>query len=312
MMRNKHPWSKRVILIAIAIILTFSMVITVANGRISFLPTWRELYSLCGFYKPLVPAGQLRITFFEVGNGDCILLQSGDETALIDAGGDRQSEEVITDLKVHGITRIDHVVATHADTDHIGSLDEVIRTFSIGTFWMPLYSPEYEPTTRSYLELRDALYEKSIPISTASYLQGFSVGRAQVTFLNDMDTTDYTDENRRSVVCRVAFGDHVILLMGDADQEAELQLLDIPSMLKADVIKIGHHGSDTSSHPLFIDTVDPEIAVITCGFANEYGHPHTKTIETLAAVNASVYRTDLNGAITITSDGTTLSVECTR
>ena len=312
MRRNKHPWLRRVILIAIAIILPISAVITMADGRIAFLPTWRELYAACGFYKPLVPEDQLRITFFDVGNGDCILLQSGDETALIDAGGDRQSSEVITDIRLHGITRLDHVVATHADTDHIGSLDDAVRAFAVGAFWMPLYSPEYEPTTRAYAELRDALREKAIPISTAGYLQEFSVGRAKVTFLNDRDTAEYTDGNRRSAVCRVTFGDHAFLLMGDAEAVTERELLDIPAMLEADVIKIAHHGSDTSSHPLFIETVDPEIAVITCGFANSYGHPHDETLETLSAVGASVYRTDIHGAITITSDGKTLSVDHAR
>ena len=312
MKRNKHPRLRCALLIVVVFILLFSAVVTIANGRLSFLPTWRELYSFCGFYKPLVSEEQLRITFLDVGNGDCILLQSGDETALIDAGGDRQSDDVITDLRVHGITKIDHVVATHADTDHIGSLDEVVRRFAVDRFWMPLYAPEHEPTTRAYRELRESLREKEIPVDTASYLQGFTVGKAQVTFLNDMDTTEFVDDNRRSVVCRVTFGEHAILLMGDADKETELQLMSMPALLEADIIKIGHHGSDTSSHPPFIEMVDPEFAVITCGFANQHGHPHDTTLETLAKNDVSVYRTDLDGTIIITSDGKSLSVDCKR
>lgn len=312
MRRNKHPWLWRTILMAMAIILPISAVITAADGRLSFLPTWREIYAFCGFYKPLVSDDRFRITFFDVGNGDCILLESGGETALIDAGGDRESREVITDLRLHGLTSIEHIVATHADTDHIGSLDDIIRAFEVGAFWRPLYSPEHVPTTRAYTDLCAALSEEGVPVNAATYLSGFSVGKAKVTFLNDRDSLEHTNDNHRSVVCRVTFGEHVILLMGDADSEAERELMDIPGMLEADVLKVGHHGSNTSSYPPFIETVDPEIAVITCGFANAFGHPHDEVVETLDTVGASVYRTDLHGTIVITGDGETLSVECQR
>ncbi len=310
-------WSKlkrcyRIAVVVVSVLLFLSAVITAADGRVVFLPSWDELFALSGFRETAVSTDELRVTVLDVGNADCILVQSGEYAALIDAGESSSGQDIVTALCNRGVERLDHVIATHADADHIGAMDDVIRKWEIGTFVTPFLTPDYKPNTRTYADMEAALADKGLQAANADYGTACMIGDAKLTILSGRHELEYIDDNDRSVVCSITFGEHTILLMGDAGAGVEKALLSDGLVPQADVIKVGHHGSNTSSDPRFIAAVDPDYAIITCGFANTHGQPHEETLQTLQEVGATVYRSDLHGTIVITSDGTTLSVTSER
>lgn len=301
-----------VAVIAAAAVLLLSAVITVADGAIGWIPSWYEIFAWAGFCEPPVSEDELRVTVLDVGNADCILIQSGKQAALIDAGEGQDRRKVIKALHLRGITRLEYVLATHADVDHIGAMPDVVREMEIGTFLMPYMSYDAKPDSRTFAELEAALSEKELPITAAKYGMVCPIGKATLTVISGRSEPHYASSNERSLVCRLTFGEHAILLMGDAGESTEKRLLATGVNVQADVIKVGHHGSSSSSSTVFMEAVKPAYAVITCGFDNGRGHPHEKTLQTLQAVGATVYRSDLNGTIVIASDGHTLSVSSER
>lgn len=302
---------RRILVVAVTVAVLLSVLIT-ANGtwRLPWFPTWDDLYAAAGLAEPPVVEGTLRVTVLDVGNADCLLVQNGDSAALIDAGENSTADDVLAALGTAGVKELDCVVATHADADHIGGMDEVVRELEIDIFVMASMPEEHVPTSRAYQNLLDALAERELPVTEAEYGDCYAVGDAQLTVLSGK--REYTNTNDQSVVCRLRFGEHDFLLMGDAGKDTEEDLLEDGVPLAADVIKVGHHGSKTSSDEAFIQAVNPEYALITCGANNRYGHPHEETLRTLEEQGITVYRSDLNGDIVITSDGETLTFETQR
>lgn len=300
---------RRVIATAATVLLVLSALITVNNGTyLVGLPSWHTLFSWFGFQESSVPEDELRMTVLDVGNADCILLQSGEHSALIDAGENNDSGDILRALRLRGIERLDYVIATHADADHIGSMDEVIQQVEIGTFLSPASVFENRDATRVCQDLLDALEDYRVNTAVAEYGTVCAIGDAVLTVVSGKSPLDDSDDNDSSAVCRLTFGRHAFLLMGDAGTAAEKQLMKDGVPLDADVIKIGHHGSASSSDPEFVAAVRPAYAVITCGAGNSYGHPHKETLDTLAEYGVTVYRSDFHGDVVFTSDGLTLSV----
>ena len=293
---------------AVLAIIVLCVLITV-NGtlRFPFLPTWDSLYSALGLHTSTPPEGTLRVTVLDVGNADCILLQSGEKTALIDAGENNDEDEVLTALKSAGVTKLDYVIATHADADHIGGMDTVIRNIPIETFLMSFMPEGYTPTTRTYERMLEAMVDCEVIPTEAEHGAVYPFGEATITILSGL--SDHTDTNDQSVVCLVSHGEMDFLFTGDAGKEVEREILDAVPTLDVEVLKVGHHGSSTSSDGDFIRSVSPDIALITCGYGNSYNHPHSVTLQTLKRNAVEVYRSDLNGEIVLTSDGTTITVE---
>ncbi len=292
----------------VAVVLVFSAAITLSDGRLAYLPTWGDLLAVSGFRADSVGEEELRITVLDVGNADCLLVQSGEHSALIDAGETPEKQATLTRLRAYGVRRLDYVFATHMGDDHIAAMDDVIRGMEIGEFITPYVAASKQPTTRCYAKLAEALAQKRITMTAATFGATYTIGCAQLTILSERLGIDDSPDPARSLVCRVTFGKHSVLLMGDADAIAERNLLsDVPE-LKADVIKVGDHGSRSASDAAFIEAVRPSYAVITCGFGYVNTYPHGNTLAALQAVNAQVFRSDLNGDIVISSDGNTLTV----
>jgi len=251
---------------------------------------------------PTAPlTGTLRAHFIDVGQGDSELLQlPNGQTMLIDAGGDVRSY-----LQTLGIQKIDYLVATHPHADHIAYMEEVITNFNIGAIYMPRVSH----TSKTFENMLLAIQRKGLSIKTA---------KAGVTILNEGNLNinivapvkdTYDDLNNYSTVIKVVYGSTSMLFTGDAEALSEGQ---ITANIDADVLKVGHHGSSTSSSNSFLNRVTPKIAVISCGAGNSYGHPHSETLQKLNSRNVEIYRTDLNGTIVITSDGTNLNTTTVR
>lgn len=279
------------------------------NETAGWIPglTWDNLYVWTGLREDLsLGDEEFRLTVMDVGNADCLLLQSGDRFALIDAGENDDGDFIVAFLKRVGVTYLDYVIATHPDADHIGGMDEVVENVAIGTFMMT-YMPEgFTPTTRVYEDLLTALIEKDVTPVEPSFGESYPFGHAYIDILSGL--SDYTETNEQSIVCRVRFGDTRFLLMGDAGKEVEEELLDSGVDLRADVLKVGHHGSRSSSSEMFIEAVSPTIALIPCGRENRYNHPHEETLDTLRQNTCTIYRSDFHGDIMVVSDGKRVTI----
>ena len=253
--------------------------------------------------------GELTISIIDVGQGDAILVKTpGGKFVLIDAGVNTAKSKVLDFLNANGVDRLDCAFFTHPHADHIGAAAEVVDSYKPDKVYMPNTSH----TTKTFENLLAAL-ERSPDTEVIEAKRGESLELDGVLFtvLSPIDEK-YSDLNGYSIVLHIVYGSCSFLMMGDAEMKNEMQILDTGDNLKADFIKLGHHGSSTSSARAFIAAVDPAYAAISCGTDNSYGHPHEQTLTLLAELGIDVSRTDLNGTITVRSNGKTISVECEK
>lgn len=240
--------------------------------------------------------------YIDVGQGDSEFLElPNGQTMLIDASTKDQSDTIIEYIESKGYSSIDYVIATHPHADHIGGMAAVIEHFDIGT----VYMPNIETSTKTFENLLETIMDKGLKIKTA---------KAGVSVLDTADLDiemlapvqkSYSNLNNYSAVIKVTYKDTAFLYMGDAETEIEEE---ITADVSADVIKVGHHGSDTSSSQNFVERVSPRYAIMEVGADNSYGHPKSEIIERWENNGATVYRTDLNGNIIVTSDGQNITV----
>lgn len=244
---------------------------------------------------------KLQIWFLDVGQADSILIQNGDANMLIDAGNNEDGKKLVSYFQSLGIESFQYVIGTHAHEDHIGGMDDIIDNFNIDTFYMP----DAITTTATFESVLDSLEAKNIAFQTPSIDSIFKLGNATIDVL--YVGTDDSDLNNTSIVLKLTYGNTSVLFMGDAEKEVEtiIEKKDI----SADVLKVGHHGSNTSSSKTFLEKVNPSYAIISVGTGNSYGHPSNTTIQNLENQNIQIYRTDENGTIIMTSDGTNITFQ---
>lgn len=249
--------------------------------------------------------GKIKISYIDVGQGDSILIQQGDKSMLIDAGTNEAQDTVVDYVKKQGISKIDYLVLTHPHEDHIGGADKVIKTFSIGK----VYMPKKTATTQTFKSVVAAMNSKSLKATEPQLGDTFKLGEASCTILGPVNPQE-NDINSYSIVLKVTFGDTKFLFTGDAQTSNEETMIKKGYDLSADVLKVGHHGSRTSTCKDFLNKVNPKYAVISVGKGNDYGHPHKEAMNRLKAAGVKVYRTDESGTIVCTSDGSNISFSC--
>ena len=299
-------WS---LVILSSVLAAFCILVTL-SGRLKnpFLPTWQELFEMVGLSSgaPGEPLdSELEVHVIDVGNADSLLIRNGSHAMLIDAGERDDGETVVSYLRAHGVEKLEMVIATHADADHIGGMKTVIEALPVEAFLMA-YMPEGStPTTSTYLRLLEALDDKGIAITEASPGASYPLGEARVDILGP--AADFEEKNNQSVVCKVTFGSRKFLFMGDAEKEAEAALLESGADLSADVLKTGHHGSSSSTTAKLLTAVHPAGAFITCGAGNSYGHPHKAVLDRLEEAGVRAFRSDVHGTIVAVTDGQSLS-----
>lgn len=250
------------------------------------------------------PSGQnLTIHFLDVGQGDSILIEYDDKYMLIDAGENDQGEVVMNYLQGQGISTLDYLVATHPHSDHIGGMDDVLNNFQVEHF----VDSGYPHTSKTYENMLTIIDQKDIPFEVVKAGQTIDFDPAvDIEVLNPAST--YSDDlNENSVVLKVTYGETSFLLMGDAGLESEENIMEAGYYVDSDILKVGHHASRSGSGPTFISTVSPEVSVIEVGSGNSYGHPHSEILKRLQEAS-TVYRTDLDGTIIVTTDGSTYTV----
>lgn len=250
---------------------------------------------------------ELTVTYLDVGQADCTVLQCGGYTMMIDGGGRGTAEEVIEAAKGLGIEKLDYVVATHSHEDHIGGLPKVIRAFAVGTV---VYRKE-DNDSKIYGDFNDAVKESGAKIIVPKPGVSFEFGNALVEIYAPQEM-EYNNTNNYSVALCITFGKRKFFFSGDAEEESEEQMLGLSTLPDVDVFQAGHHGSSTSNTEAFLKAIDPAYAVISCGEDNKYGHPHSEVIARYQDMDMQIYRTDTMGVITIKTDGESLDIHTQR
>jgi competence protein ComEC len=247
--------------------------------------------------------GSVTVHFIDVGQGDATLIQTGEGSVLID-GGDRQAgAAVVQYLKDANVGRLAYVIATHPHSDHIGGLINVFGAFEAGAVIMP----KVAHSTVTFERFLEAIEKNNIPLQEPAAGQTFTLGGAVFAIVAPNEK-DYRNLNNYSVSLRMHYGGTSFLFTADAEKESEHEMLENKRGLSAQVLHVGHHGSATSTTQAFLDAVSPEIAVISVGKGNSFGHPHGEVIKRLENAGAAIYRTDLHGTIIMSTDGRSLTI----
>ena len=254
---------------------------------------------------PVTSEERIEVTFIDVGQADSILLENEGHYMLVDAGNNEDGPKLVNYFKNQNIHQFDYVIGTHPHEDHIGGLDNIIEGFDINTFYMP----DVITTTKTFEDVLDALGEKNMTLSIPKTNATFKLGDATVKVLY-VGTEDESDLNDTSIVLKVTYQNVSFLLTGDASTKVEEKLN--PADLESTVLKVGHHGSSTATNEKFLNTVNPKYAIISVGENNQYEHPHTTVLNTLAAHNITTYRTDQDGTIKVITDGTNIEINTSK
>lgn len=238
--------------------------------------------------------------FIDVGQGDCILIQVNNKNLLIDSGTSDSKEKVIRYLKNNNITKLDYIIATHPHEDHIGGMSSVIKSFKIGEF----YAPKVTSSSQVFEDMIRSLKSKNLKIKVAKANISLDLGPNTSCIMLSPNKTNYKDINNYSCTLKVSYKNSTFLFTGDIEKLSEQELLHKGSSLKSQVLKVPHHGSNSSTSQEFLNSVSPQVSVISCGAYNSYGHPSKETIDKLKKLNCTIYRTDLDKTIVLVSNGT--------
>ncbi|GHU88983.1 competence protein ComE [Clostridia bacterium] len=264
------------------------------------------LLSACEILPESEPNGELTVYYIDVGQADSALVLCGGAAMLIDGGNAADSDLVYTFLKNHEIDKLDYIVATHAHEDHVGGLAGALSYATVDTALCPV--TEYD--TKAYKNFVKALDKQGVSITVPKHGDAFKLGDAEVKIVGPINQSD--EPNNMSIVMKITYGGTSFLFTGDAERAEEADILDAGYDLSSTVLKVGHHGSDTSTTYPFLREIMPSYAVISCGKKNSYGHPHENTLSRLRDADVTLFRTDMQGTITAVSDGKTVGFTTER
>lgn len=253
-----------------------------------------------------VSNNKMIVHYINVGQGDSILVQVNNKNMLIDAGPKDSKEQLISYLKSLKIESLDYVIATHPHEDHIGNMADVINNFHVVNF----YAPKVESTTKTFEMMILALKNNNLKINVIKAdMDSIDLGEGTTVSVFSPNKEKYENLNNYSPIIKVEYGQNSFLFTGDAEKEVEKEVLSAGYNISADVLKLGHHGSSSSTSEEFFKKVNPSIGVISLGIDNSYGHPHKETLDLIKKNNITLYRTDLDGNVVLVSDGQNITIE---
>ena len=268
---------------------------------------------IAGLVAPLLqsesqlPEGSsFQVHFIDVGQADAALILCDDMAMLIDGGNSADSDLIYTYLKKHNVKHLDYIVSTHPHEDHVGGLSGALQYATVGI----AYSPVTSFSTKAFNNFKSALSQQGVTLSVPSVGTRFDLGSAtcQILAVN----TETADTNNTSIVLRIVYGETSFLFTGDAETPVEQLLVNNGFELKSTVLKVGHHGSYSSTSYVFLREVMPEYAVIPVGKDNDYGHPHDIVLSRLRDADVTLYRSDMHGDVICTSNGKTVSFQTAK
>jgi competence protein ComEC len=264
-----------------------------------------SLFSCSNKEKPFTNTNNLKVYYFDVGQGDSILIQVNNKNLLIDGGPKDAESRLIKDLKDFGVKKLDYVITTHPHEDHIGGMGQVIKNFDIGKF----YAPKVTSNTKTFEYMVNQLNNKNLKINIIKPDIGSDIdlGKNTKVEIFSPNSSSYDNLNNYSPIIKISYKETSFLFTGDAEKLSEKEVLEKGYAIQSDVLKIGHHGSSSSTSKEFLNKVNPKMAVISVGKNNDYGHPHKETISSLKNKGIKYFRTDEEGTITLESDGKTVT-----
>lgn len=247
--------------------------------------------------------GNIAVYFVDVGQGNCTVIRSGNEGVLIDAGEREYSSKVLTFLEENGITRLRYAIASHPHSDHIGAMPAVLDKLDADEIFLPYIADKYAPTSKTYINLLSTVDEMNIKAEFLDENKTLDFNGVKIEILTPVEQTN--SYNNMSLITKIEYGDMSALILADAENK------EINSVMKANrsfdfssyVIMLGHHGSNTSLNETLLTKSDSEIAIISCGKDNSYGHPHKEVTDYLEETDTEYYRTDESGTVSLITDG---------
>jgi len=243
------------------------------------------------------------VHFIDVGQADSALIECDGKTMMIDGGNVADSNVVAAYLKKEDVTELNYVVCSHAHEDHVGGLSGALSVTKADN----IYAPKTEANTKAYKNFKKKAEEQNVEIKHPNVGDEIQLGSSTVEFLGPVDENG-KDLNSTSIVLKITYGNTSFLFTGDAESDEEEEILNSGADLKSTVLKVGHHGSRTSTSYPFLREVMPQYAVISVEKGNSYGHPNEETLSKLSDAGVEVYRTDESGDIVMTSDGNSINI----
>ena len=251
------------------------------------------------------------VHYIDVGQAECILIKTSDKNILIDAGNLGYGNEIKSYLHANGVNSLDIFILTHPHADHIGSAPDILKSFSVEKLILPKIPSEYLPTTSIFEKTLLAASENGCTVSYAKPGTVFEFADTKLEIFGPCDT--YGDEyNNYSIVSKFTCGAVSYLFTGDAEEEAELDVINSGADLSCTVFSAGHHGSSTSNSKALMKAASPEYAVISCGIDNDYGHPHKETVAIFKEFGIEYYRTDYDGSVVVSTDGANVFISTSK
>lgn len=251
-------------------------------------------------YEASESKGKMIVHYIDVGQGDSILIQVNNKNMLIDAGPKDSKEQLISYLNSLNIETLDYVVATHPHEDHIGNMADIVNNYHVVNF----YAPKVEYTTKTFERMILALKKNNLKINIIKAdMDSIDLGEGTKVSVFSPIKKEYENLNNYSPIIKVEYEENSFLFTGDAETEVEKEVLAAGYNISSDVLKLGHHGSSSSTSEEFFKIVNPSMCIVSLGADNKYGHPHRETLSLIKKNKLTVYRTDLDGNIILTSDG---------
>ena len=300
---------KKALKIALSLLLAIGVVVSVLPFGAA--ASWHRIFSFFGLndFSAAADFSPMSVHILEVGKADSIFVECGGKTMLIDGGTMDQGEPIAEYLDRRGVKKLDYVVNTHPDEDHIGGLAYLIRRYPVGRYYAPDIPKNLVPSSEEYLAAQKALNEKHMQTLVPVCGETFFLGDMKTECLAPVKQGSSTNNN--SIVLKLTYGKTRFLLMGDAEKEEEHDLIESGADLSAEVLKIGHHGSSTSTTDALLNAVKPAWAAISVA-GDSNGLPKKEVLKRLLSAGAAVYRTDVSGTLIFMSDGQNIKIATGR
>lgn len=310
---NKNGYRFKRFSLKFRIIFSVSVIAVIIFSIISILDkqdiiNWNNIKSITGAIEGVKQIdSQFAMYFFDVGQSDCTIIICDDEVMMVDCGTHNQINTIKQSLLSLNIKKIDYMLVTHQHDDHMGGAAEIIKNWKVKNFIMPKLLEENNVSGFTYDDLLHSLFEdKSVNKIAAQDCKSFMLGSAKVEFLSPINQDK--NLNNMSVVVKVTYGKTSFLLQGDAESKIENLLLDSQCDIDVNVLKLGHHGSNTSSNEKFLEAVSPDVTIISSGYENTYNHPNDNVLNRIDNIETDTFVTSLHGNISVTSNGSEIVV----